>query len=152
VEPAPTPGAAARPAPLIVAKVDNRGTRGYRDDRLLPGAAFRVYQDDGDGRYDPQVDTLAFDGIAETGFLVFREPVPGSYWVVEVDAPSGYEIARPRIVRYPGDSAPADCVGAPGANVRCEAAADGEPGFLLLVIPDRPAGLPPTDTGGRRRR
>jgi hypothetical protein len=151
-EPGATPRPDTRPAPLIVAKVDNRGTRAYSDDRLLPGATFRIYQDDGDGKYERDTDILAFDGVAEHGFLVFKQPTPGRYWVIEVDAPSGYELSRPRLIAYPGGTRAAECVAAPGGRLRCEAAAAGHPGFVMLVVPDRPAGLPPTDAVGRRRR
>jgi hypothetical protein len=148
----PVPTVPSDPAPLIVAKVDNKGTRQYSDDTLLAGAHFRIYRDDGDGRYEADEDTVAFDGVAEHGFLVFERPQPGEYWVVEIDAPSGFELARPKIVRYRGDEGePANCVAAPGAQLRCEAAIEGRPGFVMLVVPNRPAGLPPTDVARKRR-
>jgi hypothetical protein len=156
VQPGPTPTPAPTPtpdpAPLIIAKVDSKGTREYGDDTLLPGATFRIYKDDGDGRYDPDSDIVVFDGVAKNGFLVFEDPEPAQYWVIEIDAPTGYELARPRIVRYEGDEgAPADCIAAPGGRLRCQAAAAGRPGFVMLVVPDRPAGLPPTDMARKRR-
>jgi hypothetical protein len=133
--------------------VDTKGTRDYSDDTLLPGARFRIYKDDGDSRYESAADSAVFDGVAETGFLVFEDPEPGDYWIIEIDAPDGYELARPRIIRYRGDAGePANCLAAAGAPLRCEAAPEGRPGFVMLVVPNRPAGLPPTDANARRRR
>ena len=132
--------------------MDNKGTRRYGDDTLLPGASFRIYKDDEDGVYEPDSDTAVFDGVAEHGFLVFEDPEPGDYWIVEIDAPSGYELARPRIVRYEGDDGePANCLAAAGGQLRCRAAPAGRPGFVMLVVPDRPAGLPPTDLARKHR-
>ena len=91
--------------------------------------------------------------ITEGGGLVPEDPEPGDYWIIEIDAPDGFELARPRIVRYRGDAGePANCLAAAGAQLRCQAASEGRPGFVMLVVPNRPAGLPPTDAIARRRR
>jgi hypothetical protein len=146
---------------VIVAKVNNKGTGRFSDDRLLRGAHFQIRVDDGDGDYEPNGDdgTVIFDGIAETGFLTHSEPAVGDYWVVEVDAPTGFERARPTLVQVTEELEFQNCIQVRN-DVRCFNDEDQSGGFLLVVVPNTPAELPPTDTsvdralpdGPRRRR
>jgi hypothetical protein len=138
---------------VIVAKINTRGTEVLRDDRLLREAHFLIHTDDGDGSYEPTADDQAvFDGIAQYGFLVFKEPHEGDYWVVETDAPSGFERARrPTLVRVRARTPTRNCIQV-GDGVRCFPDEDQSGGFLIVVIPNRPAELPPTDTGARMDR
>ena len=134
--------------PIIIAKVDDRGTRTVKDDRLLAGATFRVARDDGDGQFEAATDVEVFSGVATNGFLVFRTPEVGDYWVIEVDAPSGYELDHARLLSYPITSGDEDCVVFNGHQT-CVQDDDATGGFLMLVIADTPAELPPTDTSTR---
>ena len=135
--------------PIIVAKIDTRGTSTLSDDRLLRGAHFRIYRDNGDGEFDATTDVQVFDGVAETGFLVYKSPGVGSYWVVEVDAPPGYELDGARLLRYPGGDSHESCIQFNGKQ-KCAQDDDDRGGYLLLVVGDKPAELPPTDTVPRR--
>ncbi len=83
-----------------MAKVDDRGTATFRDDRLLRGASFAIRVDDGDGRYDAGSDEVVWDGTADSGFLVFPAPPEGDYWIVETDAPTGFDTASPILVTH----------------------------------------------------
>jgi hypothetical protein len=135
------------PAPLIIAKVTNKGTDQLRDDRLLPGARIEIRIDDGDGKYEPTTDDskIGFDGVADKGFLIFRTPPDGDYWVVEADAPTGFEKSRPLLVHYPADIVAGNCVQI-GNKQHCLPDDDASGGILLVVISDTPAQLPRTDT------
>ena len=89
-------------APIVVTKVDDKGTSSRKDDRLLAGAHFEIRLDDGDGKFEPKTDdALVFEGVAQHGYLVFETPPQGINWIIEVDAPSGYDTAKPVQVRYP---------------------------------------------------
>jgi hypothetical protein len=133
---------------VIVAKINTQGTDPIRDDRLLRNAHFVIRTDDGDGKYEPDDgDEVVFDGVAEYGFLVFKEPTAGEYWLTEIDAPTGFERARrPTFVTVEARSPTRNCIQV-GTRVRCFADEDQSGGFLIVVIPNEPAELPPTDTG-----
>ena len=128
-----------------MAKVDDRGTATLRDDRLLRGASFAIRVDDGDGRYDPVTDKVVAQGTADSGFLVFRAPPEGDYWIVETDAPSGFETAAPVLVSHDPTDEHRNCV-TQGGHRTCVRDEDQSGGFLLVFVRDTPAGLPPTDT------
>ncbi len=68
----------------------------------------------------------------------------GVNWIIEVDAPSGYDTAKPVQVRYPADSEAENCVQV-GSRQRCTPDDDGSGGMLLVIIQDTPVELPPTD-------
>jgi hypothetical protein len=138
------------PAPVIVAKINTKGTEPIRDDRLLRGAHFVIRTDDGDGEYEPDDgDEVVFDGVAQYGFLVFQEPPAGDYWLSELDAPTGFERAgRPTFVTVEPRNPTANCFQV-GTRVRCLPDEDQSGGFLVVVVPNVPAELPPTDTGSR---
>jgi hypothetical protein len=143
--PETVPEALVKPAPIIVTKVDNQGTATRSDDRLLPGARFEIRKDDGDGKFE-KTDKLVFQGVADRGFLVFKSPPEGVNWVLEVDAPPGYDTAKPVLVRY-SPSETENCVQIANKQ-RCRRDDDGSGGVLLVVIPDSPVELPRTDTAG----
>ena len=128
-----------------MAKVDDGGTATFRDDRLLRGASFAIRVDDGDGRYDAATDDVVGEGTAESGFLVFPAPPEGDYWIVETDAPSGFETASPVLVSHDLTDEHRNCVTQRGERT-CVRDDDQSGGFLLVFVRDTPAGLPPTDT------
>ncbi|MET0773230.1 MAG: hypothetical protein ABWZ82_09110, partial [Candidatus Limnocylindrales bacterium] len=134
------------PAPIIIAKVDTKGTSDRSDDRLLAGARFEIRADDGDGEFETNGDdALVFEGVATRGFLAFNSPPEGVHWVVEVDAPPGYYRARPVEVHYIPEEAIDNCVQI-GNRKRCKPDDDGSGGVLLVVIQDSPVDLPRTDS------
>ena len=141
-----TPRPETGPAPIIIAKVNTKGTNGLSDDRLLPNAEFEMRLDDGDGRYEPDEDQVVHQAVATRGFLVLRSPPEGDYWVVEVDAPSGFELAKPMLARYPTDVVAGNCIQY-GEIQRCLPDDDASGGILLVVVPDAPVeDLPRTDS------
>ncbi len=154
--PTDEPRPPADPA-FIVAKVDDRGTADRDDNRLLPGATFEVRPDDGDGVYEPNGDDAPALGgdNSSTGFTVYAPDAPGRYWVAEVVAPAGYDMAASILVDYPVPDPPENCVVIEGSR-RCQADDDGTGGFIIVVVFDSPTGgvapteatttLPPTST------
>ena len=106
--PAEGPQDESIPAPIIVAKVNDKGTGSPRDDSLLRGAAFAIHADDGDGIFEAGSDGVVWDGTADSGFLVFPAAPEGDYWVIETDAPTGFHTAPPTLVHHEPDR------GAPG--------------------------------------
>jgi LPXTG-motif cell wall-anchored protein len=64
---------------------------------LIDGAEFKLYLDDGDATFDDG-DTEVTDPAGErtaTGVFTWTDLEWGSYWVVEDEAPAGYEPAEP---------------------------------------------------------
>jgi hypothetical protein len=133
--------------PIIIAKLDDRGTRSRRDDRLLRGATFRIVFDDGDARYEPAGDRTVFEGVATRGWLAFRPREVGGYWIVEVTAPPGYGSSDPVRVTIVGGRQPR-CLHDDG-RVRCSAEEEESNGYLVVAITDTPMALPRTDAAGR---
>jgi hypothetical protein len=76
------------------------------DDNPLAGAKFKVYKDDGDGAFEPgtgdvQVGDECTTTADGTGDCVFSDLVIGDkFWVLETQAPPGYEITgtNPQLV------------------------------------------------------
>ncbi len=150
VEPTEDPGSEE---PLIVGKVDDNGTPGdSSDDTLLPGATFALYLDDGDGVFEPEGDDAPrLDAISsDNGFHVFRPSAPGSYWVVEVEAPPGFDTEAPRLVDYLVAHTFDNCVVFDDQEV-CVPDDDPDGGYVLVAVGDSPTGgvapltPPPTD-------
>jgi hypothetical protein len=132
------------PAPIVIAKVDDKGTRTPGDDSLLRGASFAIHVDDGDGRYEAESDEVVWEGTADTGFLVVPAAPEGDYWIVETDAPTGFRTAAPILVEHVITSEPRNCV-AVGERRTCVPDEDQSGGYLLVFVRDTPADLPPTD-------
>jgi hypothetical protein len=128
-------------------KLDSRGTRTLLDDRLLPGATFDLHLDNGDGTYEPDgADTrVDFQSFTVNAFLVFGRPADAPYWLAESRAPLGYEKAPAELLPAPSQHQGQNCI-VFRQHLRCFADDDGISGFVLVVIPDDPAHLPPTDT------
>ena len=144
--PTEEPGPPADP-PLIVAKVDDGGTADRTDDQLLPGAAFEVRPDDGDGVYEPDGDDApALDGDdLGTGFTIYAPDSPDRYWVAEAVPPAGFDVAPPILVDYAMPDPPENCVVIEGDR-RCLVDDDGTGGFVIAVVLDSPTGgVAPTD-------
>ena len=134
--------------------MNTKGTKGLSDDRLLADAHFEFRLDDGDGKYEPDEDQVIHQGVATKGFLIFESPPEGDYWVVEVDAPTGFALAKPMLARYPTDVVAGNCIQY-GEIQHCLPDDDASGGILLVVVPDAPVDLPRTDTrhrDGHRRR
>jgi hypothetical protein len=128
--------------PLIVAKVDDNGTPDDPDDdRLLPGATFALYLDDGDGDFEPDGDDAPpLDPVSSAnGFHVFHPPTPGSYWVVEVDPPTGFDTEPPRLVDHLVARTFENCVVTPGSTL-CVPDDDPDGGYVIVVVADSPIG------------
>jgi hypothetical protein len=132
--------------PLIVAKVNNKGTTDQDDDKIVGGATFEVRLDDGDGEYEPDSDDGA--PIAELdspdGYSVYTPPSSGDYWVKEVTPPAGLTTAPAMLVEY--TLTPQNCVVVDGDKT-CKPDDDDTGGFTIAVIEDSPVGkpLPQTD-------
>jgi hypothetical protein len=149
VDSTPRPGAVV--APILIAKLDDRGTRTRGDDRLLRSATFRILFDDGDQRYEPQDDRAVFEGVARRGWLAFLPQEAGGYWIVEVTAPSGYQPSQPIRVTIALGRQPR-CLH-DGGRVICSSEDEPESnGYLVVAIRNSPVGLPPTDERGRATR
>ena len=133
---------------MIVAKVDDGGTADRTDDQLLPGAAFEVRPDDGDGVYEPDGDDApALDGDdLGAGFTIYAPDAPDRYRAAEVDAPAGYDVAAPILVDYAVPDPAENCVVIEGDR-RCLVDDDGTGGFVIAVVFDSPTGggVAPTD-------
>ena len=113
---------------------------------------FEFRLDDGDKAYDATADgPVLFTGTATYGFLVWTPPGPGFYWVTEVTAPSGLDIAEPVLVPYLITREASKCFQRPGALQACTRVTDSV-GYVLVVIADSPLGEvvavtnPPTST------
>jgi hypothetical protein len=133
--------------PVIVLKIDTRGTATFTDDRLLPGATFVFHGDNGDSTYEPDgADAPSiFTGVAQDAFLVFRAPPETAMWLAETRPPVGYEVAKPELVPDLANRYGQICAEFRG-HTHCFADELGLPGFMLVVVADNPAHLPPTDT------
>jgi hypothetical protein len=133
----------------VVAKVNDAGTPEFADDTLLSGAVFELRLDDGDTVYEPSGDDApVLDSATSTyGFAVFEPPaVPGNYWITEVSAPAGFDIAEPLLVPYLLADAQRNCV-ASGTSFTCIPDDDLTGGLVLAFVADSPIGgeLPSTD-------
>jgi hypothetical protein len=141
--PAPSPA-------LLVAKVDDRGTRRTQDDRPLAGAHIAIRPDDGDGDYEPESDDseIVFEGVTSRDPLEVPDPPAGDFWVVEVRPPQGYNRAEPQLIRRAID--PTRNCTQRGGDRRCTPDDDQRGGSLVIVVANTRAGLPPTDTIPKR--
>ena len=100
----------------MVVKVNDNGTPEYTDDTLLSGATFELRLDDGDGIYEPDTDDAPVIDtvVSEFGFAVFDpQPVFGNYWITEIAAPVGFDVAAPLLVPYTADNVQENCVSQP---------------------------------------
>ena len=138
--------------PIIVPKVNDKGTPEISDDRIVPGAVFEFRRDDGDGIYEPVGDDFPVLAQVEAtnGFAVFTPPEPGDYWVTESTPPPGLKVADPILAHY--TASPENC-GLSNSLLRCEPDDDQSGGFLIVVVVNSPGGgvgpevtAPPTDT------
>jgi len=142
-------------------KVNDQGTTDPADDRIAGGARFEFRKDDGDGVYEPNGDDAPVLATVDArfGFAVFTPPAPGRYWVTEVSAPPGLEIAPPQLVTYTVDATPRNCTIVKRA-ASCVRDEDASGGFVEVVVADSPLGggvlpatghptLPPTDSNPR---
>ncbi|MET0771592.1 MAG: PT domain-containing protein [Candidatus Limnocylindrales bacterium] len=132
------------PAPIIIAKVNDHGTGSPRDDSLLRGAAFAIHADDGDGIFEAESDGVIWDGTATSGYLVFPAAPEGAYWVVETDAPTGFDTASPTLIHHELTVESRDCL-VVRERQSCMPDDDGSGGFLLVYVHDSPVDLPRTD-------
>ena len=132
--------------PLVVAKVDDKGTSTRDDDRLTGGAVFEVRIDDGDGAYEPDGDdgSVIADLVSPKGYSVYLPDGPGDYWVKEVQPPDGLETADAMLVKYRIPETPENCFVVDGKK-RCQADTDNTSGYTVAVIIDSPIGAPPTE-------
>ena len=99
----------------------------------LAGARFEVRIDDGDDQFDAASDGLAF-GPAEAD-LTTSHLEPGNYWIVEVEAPSGFAVNPPILIPLNTDP-DRDCFWVPWVDEE-GCSGDGE-GRTLVVILDEP--------------
>ena len=134
------------PPPLIIAKVNDKGTSTREDDKFVGGAVFEIRVDDGDGKYEPNADD---GGVVATlkatdGYAVYNPGLPGDYWVKEVDAPNGLSKADAMLVKYRTPETPENCFVVDGKK-QCKPDEDGSGGFTVAAIVDSPIGAPPTE-------
>jgi hypothetical protein len=146
--PSEAPSVEPATANVLIAKVNNKGTATIDDDRLVGGATFKVWQDNGDGKFEPDgADAPVVATIdAPEGWATVENPPAGSYWIQEVSPPSGLQITKPFLVHYKAD--PTKVCFTKNGDTTCRAAAAGESGFHVVIVSDTPVGMvpPPTDT------
>ena len=133
--------------------MNDQATSDIVDDRLLPGATFAFYADDGDGVFEPDggdAPRLAEVG-SDTGFHVWTPPGPGRYWVVEIESPPGFDIADPLLVDFLILRSTHNCVHLI-TGIECVLDDDPDGGYVVAVVGDSPidGGVgpltpPPTD-------
>lgn len=59
----------------------------------LEGAHFRLYRDNGDGAFDPNADTVRYEGATdENGAITFGQLTVGTYFLQETKTPAGYQL------------------------------------------------------------
>lgn len=59
----------------------------------LEGAHFRLYRDNGDGAFDPNADTVRYEGTTdENGAITFSQLTVGTYFLQETKTPAGYQL------------------------------------------------------------
>lgn len=62
-------------------------------DTPLEGAHFRLYRDNGDGAFDPNVDAVRYEGTTdENGAITFGQLTVGTYFLQETKTPAGYQL------------------------------------------------------------
>ena len=131
----------------------NNGTGDITDDSLLPGAAFVIHLDDGDGVFEPDDDDAPpiQPSLVVGGFHVFTPTTPGRYWVVETSSPEGFDTAAPTLVDFLLADADENCLIADD-QAFCVADDDPDGGYVVAVVSDSPTGgagaltPPPTET------
>ena len=91
---------------LQLKKIDTLENADHTHD-VLAGAKFAVFKDSGagnvpDGKYDKDADAVdnqrfhtedeEFETAGEDGLVKIADLMPGTYWLVEIEAPAGYEL------------------------------------------------------------
>lgn len=158
-QPTPTPTGTSTPEqpepPIVIPKVDDKGTPNRDDDRIVGGAQFEIRLDDGDKTYEPNADDGAALATvdATNGYAVYTPPGPGDYWIEEVVAPAGLTKAPAKLVPYEVPETPEICI-IVGDQRHCRPDDQQSGGFTLAVVVDSPTGtyptLPPTDVAPRQ--
>ena len=100
MEPSASPSGSTLPEtgepPLIVAKINDKGTNDRDDDKMAGGATFDIRVDDGDGKYEPGGDdgSPIVELDARARYSVYVPPAAqGDYWVKEKTPPKGLTTA-----------------------------------------------------------
>jgi hypothetical protein len=135
--------------------VNDQGTEDTSDDQIVGGAVFEMRLDDGDRVYEPDTGDAPVLATEEAtyGFAEFFPPHTGTYWITEIKAPEGLNLAPPQLVQYQG--LPENCAVIRGA-AQCQPDDDNSGGFVIMPFADSPTqtvlpatptppGLPPTD-------
>ena len=89
------------------------------------------------------IDTV----VSEFGFAVFDpQPVFGNYWITEIAAPAGFDVAAPLLVPYTADNVQENCVMSQNVFI-CIPDDDLTGGLVAAFVANSPIGgeLPSTN-------